>query len=255
MPIRISPAFAGVARPVTLAVPGARPSGGDLGGGQERLPSVVHPRLADPEEDARIAIAPVDQVVAPVAGSLPVGPPEAVVALPADGGLVEVAFLTLGDRGAPEPAVGRPGDVVDQLVVAQVAQGVIADSVLLVGFEYLDAGCGGDRVSAAGLLIDLGEIRGERCRRQLRFRRVGAVESGGNLCWPVDLGGNRGSRPAASLRPRFAPRSRAGLRGGLATSVAIRRSGHRYDRRRGARRWRHGRGGDHLHDLVARRLG
>src|SRR5918994_5845172 len=146
MPIRISPALAGVARPVTLAVPGARPSGGDLGGGQERLPALIHPRLTDPEEDAGIAITPVDQVVAPVARSLPVGAPEAVVALPADGRFVEVAFLTLGDRGAPEPAVGRPGDVVDQFVVAQVAQGVKADPVLLIRLEDLDAGCGGDRV-------------------------------------------------------------------------------------------------------------
>src|SRR5688572_5184005 len=145
MPIRTSPALAGVARPVTLTVPGARPSGGDLGGGQERLPAVVHTRLADPEEDAGIAIAPVDQVIAAVAGSLPVGPPETVVALPAHGRFVEVAFLTLGDRGAPEPAVGRPGDVVDQLVVAQVAQSVIADPVLLIRVEHLDAGGGSHR--------------------------------------------------------------------------------------------------------------
>src|SRR5215204_1488840 len=130
MPIRISPA--GVARPVTRAVPGARPSGGDLRRGQEPLPAVVHTRLADPEEDAGIAIPPVDEVVAAVAGSLSVRPPEAVVALPADGCFVEVAFLTLGDRGAPQPAVGRLGDVMDQLVVAQVAQGVIADPILLI---------------------------------------------------------------------------------------------------------------------------
>src|SRR5215207_2094783 len=142
MPMRISPALAGVARPVTLAVPGARASGGDLRHGQQRLPALVHPRLAHPEEDAGIAISPVDEVVAAVAGALPVRPPEAVVALPADGRFVEVAFLTLSDCGAPEPAVGRLGDVVDQLVVAQVAQGVIADPVLLVRVEHFDAGRG-----------------------------------------------------------------------------------------------------------------
>ncbi len=150
-------------------MPGARASGGDLRWGQERLPAVVHTRLADPEEDARVTFAPVDEVVAAVAGSLPVRPPEAVVALPADGRLVEVAFLTLGDRGAPEPAIGRLGNVVEQLVVAQVAQRVIADPVLLIRVEDLDAGCGSDRVGADGLLVDLGEISRERCHRRLQI--------------------------------------------------------------------------------------
>src|SRR5688500_9093547 len=138
----------GVARPVTQAVPGAPASGGDLRGGQDRLPAVVHPGLADPEEDARIAIAPVDQVVAAVTRSLSVRPPEAVVALPAHSRFVEVAFLPLGDRGAPEPAVSALRHVVDQLVVAQIAQGVEADAVLLIRVEHLDAGCGGYRVGA-----------------------------------------------------------------------------------------------------------
>src|ERR687897_3384990 len=97
-------ALAGVARPVTWVVPGARPSGGDLRRGQQRLPTIVHSRLADPEEDAGVAVAPVDEVIATVARSLSVRAPEAVVALPAHGRFVEVAFLALGDGGAPEPA-------------------------------------------------------------------------------------------------------------------------------------------------------
>src|SRR4051812_38549297 len=109
---------AGVARPVTSAVPGARPLRGDLRRGQQRLPTIVHSRLADPEEDAGVAVAPVDEVIAAVARTLPVRAPETVVALPAHCRFVEVAFLALGNGGAPEPAIGRLGDVVDQLVIA-----------------------------------------------------------------------------------------------------------------------------------------
>src|SRR5215213_9254079 len=231
-------------------------SGGDLRGGQERLPAVVHPSLADPEEDARIAIPPVDEVVAAVSGSLPVRPPEAVVTLPTDGRFVEVAFLTLGDRGPPEPAVGGLGDVVDQLVVAQVAQGVIAGPVLLVRVEHLDAGCGGNRVSADGLLVDPGEIRRGRCRRRLGFGHGGTIEIGGGLGWPNGLDGNRGSGAATSSRPRFSLRRGSGLRGGFDTRTTVPRSGRRCDWRRGDRcRHRGLRASHHLYDLVAGRLG
>src|SRR5215213_250396 len=149
---------AGAARPVTLAVPGARPSGGDLRGRQESLPTVTHARLADPEEDARVAVAPVNEVIAAVARSLAVRAPEAEVALPAHGRLVEIAFLTLGDGGAPEPAIGGLADVVDQLVVAQIAQGVIADPILLIRIEHLDARCGRNRVGVDALLVHLGDV-------------------------------------------------------------------------------------------------
>src|SRR5918997_3603039 len=113
---------AGVARPVTSAVPGAHSSDGDLRRGQQRLPTIVHSRLADPEEDAGVAVAPVDEVIAAVARSLPVRAPEAVVALPAHCRFVEVAFLALGDRGAPDAAVGRPRCVVGSPVTTQGGQ-------------------------------------------------------------------------------------------------------------------------------------
>src|SRR5918997_6674540 len=102
---------AGVARPVTSAVPGAHSLRRHLRRGQQRLPTIVHSRLADPEEDAGVAVAPVDEVIAAVARPLSVRAPEAVVALPAHCRFVEVAFLALGDRGAPQPAVSRLRDV------------------------------------------------------------------------------------------------------------------------------------------------
>ena len=81
--------------------------------------------------------------------------------------------------------------------------------------------------------------------------RSGRVSAG-----PVGFGGGRGFRPDAGIGSRASLRCRACLRRGFAASAAVRRSGRRGDRCRGGHYRRRSRGaGDHLHDLVSRRLG